>query len=276
MNRDLEQESARDIERISSLEQQVAAEINELLGGEYVDGEGRIISTHYSDVNGGPIEAAIVKRDTEMVQGNEASWFGIYDDDQRGFLAAQYGVSTIDKSPDSQIAELITHLPEMREQRRQADGAVAETIAWVTLQRSLGPDFIVVKTNAADDERGVDLLIIDKQTGQPFGVIDVVTDRVGGSRAGGKYKKVQEKNQRGGALIRYGLKAVGDQLTRATLEHVPTFAYEVDKDSLDEQLAGLMYMNDISPEVIRPMIESMTSQARSYLEDEKIGDTSNV
>ena len=116
---------------------------------------------------------------------------------------------------------------------------LAEKVIFVVLYKLLKDRFIVVRTSDYDDyKNGVDFLIVDKKNGSVVGAIDGLHDENKGSqdRAKQKEKKVQQKNERGGAMVRFGLRVdpVSQQAKPESLKNVPVFYLPVKNQHLEQ------------------------------------------
>ena len=263
----VEGEGSRDIATIDALERYTATHINDAFGELLVDDTSRVLAEPFCREHGGPVESEIVGRDEAMVTANEEAWAGIYDADP--LVARSLGIDPTGLTAEQMTTAMRERLPELREQRRLSDGSLAETIAVASLNRAF-PEMITVKTHASDDERGVDLMMVDRLTGQPFGFLDIVTDEERGERVASKMEKVRIRNERGGSTIRYGVAMDAGRPVRASLDHVPTFAFQLPREKLDEWLLEMSRSDGAPDELAELVVGSIEQQATEFALDRKI------
>jgi len=93
---------------------------------------------------------------------------------------------------------------EVHQKRIMTDGEKLEMLTYATLQKGLGPDFIVARSAPDDDKkRGVDTIAFDKTTGNLVCAFDEVSDMAGVEYLR-KQGLVRNRNiDKGGATLKY-------------------------------------------------------------------------
>ncbi|MCR4280139.1 MAG: hypothetical protein NUV82_01790 [Candidatus Komeilibacteria bacterium] len=137
---------------------------------------------------------------------------------------------------------------EYHESKLRKDGEQAEMAITALLYKFLRDDFIVVRSAKYDDyHAGVDMLIINKKTGEVVCGFDEVTDTSDGKRLKKKQNKVIDMALQGGAEVKYGLTFVKQQLdkpmrlVKTDLNNLPTFYLPISKEDLRLLLNNMNY-----------------------------------
>jgi hypothetical protein len=102
-------------------------------------------------------------------------------------------------------------------------GELAELLVAIVFNKCVEDNLLVFRGSIYDDiNNNVDIIIIDKRTMQPLGAIDVTSSLLSDVFKK-KQKAVNNKNQRGGTTIKYGITHTQDSVQLSSLENVPLF-----------------------------------------------------
>jgi hypothetical protein len=128
---------------------------------------------------------------------------------------------------------------QWRESRGKSKANQIEMAIMVLFYKILKTEFVVARSAAHDDyQGGMDIFLVDKETGQTLCAIDGVhTDDSGipgRDPNRGKAEKVKKKAERGGARVKYGLTLQEGRLTRSGLKNVPVFYLGMTSDEFGE------------------------------------------
>lgn len=134
---------------------------------------------------------------------------------------------------------------EIRKERLKNDGERLEMLKTAIFTKGLGDQFVVVRASRYDDEKGVDNIILDKETSDIICALDEVAD-VGSERYHKKVETVLSRNRRregGGATLKYGFfigkeKAGGTKLSFGRVENIPLFYLALRKQYLEEGIGN--------------------------------------
>lgn len=126
---------------------------------------------------------------------------------------------TADKNYISRLKKIMDEKDKLN--FNSADGELAEMFITICLNKYLSEDFVTVRTSVYDDiANGVDRLILDKNSDKVIcGIDDLIANPL---RFQEKMNHVANKNKKGGAYIKYGLRfEKNGSIKKTKLENVP-------------------------------------------------------
>mgnify|MGYP001011442100 FL=1 len=135
----------------------------------------------------------------KFTEARETSFAKIDDPSERQRFANTYKV---DLNNDSQISGMM--LEDWHNKKRETKSAMLEMLVTTVFYKALGKDYLVVRSSTYDDyKNGVDLIIVNKKTGEVIGTFDEVHDRRFGDRTAEKNQKIIKQAKNGGVSIEY-------------------------------------------------------------------------
>jgi len=234
-----------------------SGKLNEGLGFELLDDEGRLRPEVFIDEEQRGYEADEVAADLDHVRRKEIMYAGLDNEKVVKFKATEVGLNTEGVVHEELISQLLKL--EARRKYKHA-GSQAEVAIPLALAEALGDRYLVVRTSEYDDfEAGVDHLIIDRQTGLVVCAIDEVVES---GRTVEKQERSAAKLRRGGSSVKYGLKDVNGQLVKGRLNHLATFIMPIEKQNISGCLKELAegQTGTFSRQVVANIVASMESQ----------------
>lgn len=121
------------------------------------------------------------------------------------------------------------------------EGNQLEVLKTFIFNKFAGDKLAVVRASRYDDIMGgVDNIMINKNTGKTICAFDEVGD-VKGDKYQEKKSKILEKNKRGGAILKYGLKLNKEEaeLKRSPREKLPIFFLALPSEVINESIKNL-------------------------------------
>jgi len=135
-----------------------------------------------------------------------------------------------------------------KEELRDSNGQLFEEAIACVFHRILKKNYLVVRSSDFDDfSNGVDLLIVDEETGEIICAVDDISTNENFQGIEDKENKVLLQNMNGGAKMKYGLtfKENGQsgemELTREKIKEIPIFFMHLSGEKLDELLSKMNY-----------------------------------
>lgn len=128
---------------------------------------------------------------------------------------------------------------EIKTERLKRDGEGLEMLKTAIFTKNLGPEFIVVRASYYDDKKGIDNIILEKETGNIVCALDEVADTSGG-RYQEKTERVLDRNRKkhgSGGTLKYGIRIENNKdgkkrLCLDRVENIPLFYLALPKRHL--------------------------------------------
>lgn len=124
--------------------------------------------------------------------------------------------------------------------KKEINGEKVELSTMITLYKFLNKNFIVTRAAKYDDiDNGVDTVIFNKDTGKIVCAVDE-SDMLVGRYAEDKKQKILNKNKKGGAWIKYGLKLNNNnpkKIEGALVRNIPLFELAMGLDELNKHFS---------------------------------------
>lgn len=240
-----------------------SSKLNEGLGFELLDDEGRLRPEVFIDEEQRGYETEEVAADLDHVRRKEIMYAGLDNERVVKFKATEAGLNTAGVAQEELVAQLLK-LEGRRKYKH--DGSQAEVAIPLALAEALGDRYLVVRTSEYDDfEAGVDHLIIDRQTGLVVCAIDEVVES---GRTVEKQERSAIKLRRGGSSIKYGLRVVDGRLVKGRLSHLATFIMPIEKQNISGCLKELAagQSGNFSRQVVANIVASMESQLENLVQ----------
>lgn len=254
LNRFKKPESKEDIcEKLSHALESVSRSVNSELGSDFLHADASVNMDSFADQPGYGLDS--VDRDKKFVDSQEENW------------SKETGLSRENWKKDKKMAK----------------STMLEMAITVVFHKLLKDKFLVMRTSSFDDYshhdeyKGVDNIIINKETGDVVCAFDEVHDRSDNARAFNKIQKIKRAAKQGGATIKYGLAYSKEQgaLVKSPVQHIPMFCLSLNPEELSGLLKGMDYNSENSSvsekEAFSKLINSLKDQV-DMLEAEEIGD----
>lgn len=225
---------------VNSLLQQIAEEINteakEMTGKEILNPDATInmrsfIGDPYKKVDD-------IKQDENTIEQKCIGWSAAYYESVQNHYKEKYRNPNLN---EKDIAKLW-------KQEQQADAAhQAERYITSVLYKFLKDNFLVMRSSEYDDfEKGVDNVIVDRETGDVICAFDEVKGEEDSKVWEKKIKKVREQAMGGGANIKYGVTFENNEngekkLVKKRIENVPNFYLPITSKNLDDLMKNMNY-----------------------------------
>ncbi|MFH0856453.1 MAG: hypothetical protein V1860_00970 [bacterium] len=247
-------------ERVDKILAEIAKEQNDFLRGfgelkrDIINPDCSINMRSFMTKGGeGIYQKDDIKKDEEFIREKEEWWSGgddETDEDKKRF-----------------------YLAEWTEDKKRSSGILFEKVITIILHKMLRKEFFVSRASKFDDyANGVDTIIINKETGGIICAFDEVT----GDDVETKENKVIEKDEKGGASIKYGItfekNNTGEiELIKKEIKNVPTFYLGLPKSDL-RRIANKMAYNteeksEAEIEICKRMVMSLKEQLANMLND---------
>jgi hypothetical protein len=239
------------LEKLKGLVGEIAGQINAQAEKEsgvkgLLNPDGTISMQGFAAENGGIYTQAEVDEDLKYVKNDELS-------NSSAFRFPK-------DSPERQA-----RVKEWQESRGKAKSNQVEMAVMVLLHKMPKDEFLVVRSAKRDDYAGgVDMLIVNKNTGAVICAIDDVHKE--GEDDRGKAKKIKDNAENGGTTVRYGLVSRKGKLERVKLKDLPVFYLGLTSEQFNELLAAMG--SDVNSIVSAKEIE-IFSQFVADLESQK-------
>lgn len=152
---------------------------------------------------------------------------------------------------------------DWRRNKDRSRSTIAEMAITATLHRILGERFIVARASKIDDYKGVDNVLIDKETGAVVCGFDDVLGHIGDDGGEIKDEKIKKKLLLGGSSLKYGATIINNEIVRKQLENVPTFFLSLSKEELEgilEDLKNNTVATENEKKLISKMVASLEEQ----------------
>lgn len=167
-----------------------------------------------------------------------------------------------------------------KQEKEKNFGELWEKAKTVVLNKIIGKEFIVVRASKHDDyENGVDNIIVDKETGNVVCAFDEVSTERGTEKEAKKFEKIEEKNGKGGATIKYGITVNEEKkIIKKEIENIPVFCLRLSGGDLIKLLHEMNHESEEPSEielgVFDDLIDSLEEQVRE-LKDKDIPEDEN-
>lgn len=244
-------------ERLRELLGSIAEEINNeqaLAGEQAIVSENCSLNMEAFQEPRGLYSEEEILWDTQTARDNEISWASADNPRAQDFCIdelkkeckkrygkewqSKYEADYADKTPEEIVLE----------NQKRSYGSLLEMALTGVFYKMLKPEFLVVRSSLHDDQQnGVDHLIIRRSDGALVGAFDEVNDERGGKRFEKKLERVQQKAQKGGSRVKYGItfeKSGRDEASRMVkkrLQNVPTFYLPLSTQELKGLLQDMSY-----------------------------------
>ncbi len=156
-------------------------------------------------------------------------------------------------------------LENWRLDREKNPAEIAEMALALVINKFLGADFIVARASNYDDyNSGVDLVVIDKKTGDVVCGFDDVLGNIGDDGGAKKEVKMTNFRKKGGAKIKYGATIKDGELIRQAAQGIPAFYLSLSQVELGELLTALKTGEPITPaenKIFNKLVASLEEQA---------------
>lgn len=166
-------------------------------------------------------------------------------------------------------------LADWRRDREKSAPVICEKALTLLFDQVLRSEFIVVRASTYDDyKNGADQLIIDKQTGAVICGLDDVLGHEGDDGGAKKASLLAKRMTEGGATVKYGIATSEDGLKCKSFSNVPLFYFSLSKEELGRLLmyleSGSTVLSQEAQEIYSKLVQSLASQAKSYLASPKV------
>lgn len=249
----------------------IAESINREAGFAFTDASCRVSMDAFSGV----YDKRMRKDDRKIVMANRLHSSGIED------LPAFREAAAAGHANPSENAAIEALLVAREEEAKKSDGQLAEAVATVVLHRAIGKRFLVARASEYDDYvHGVDMLVVDKETGETVCAFDEVVDAVGadGNDADAeRYRKKVARSKKsirehGGMRVKYGATYSGaggaSKMELAALDRVPTFCLSLDRAELYGLVLGMTRgtgeMNATEELFLRRLVGKLEAQEQDF------------
>lgn len=126
----------------------------------------------------------------------------------------------------------------VKEEKQKKSGEKLEMLIVVLFHKFLKDKFIVARSSPYDDIfNGIDMLILEKETGNLICAFDEVAD-THGPNLQNKIKEITEKNKSGGKL-KYGLKIENNEIKKGVVMGAPIFYLALPKERINDGIKNL-------------------------------------
>lgn len=133
---------------------------------------------------------------------------------------------------------------DWQKKKHEAKSAMLEMLVTTVFYKALGNDYLVVRSSAYDDyKNGVDLIIVNKKTGEVIGTFDEVHDRKMGDRTAEKNQKIIKQAKKGGVNIEYCPTIENGKIKKQKRNNIPNFYLLLTIDELEDALKQVDYDN---------------------------------
>ncbi|MFA4942466.1 MAG: hypothetical protein WC564_02405 [Patescibacteria group bacterium] len=151
---------------------------------------------------------------------------------------------------------------EWTKMREGARGIMTEKALTLLFYKFFGDDFIVARTAPYDDYRhGVDMLIVNLETGSPICGVDEMgaNDEFSYRHKGQKIYDIIGHN---GALVKYGATFKHGELQKKLIRNVPAFYMSLDDEDLKKLMPALEQKgtSDVESDIVKRILNSFESQ----------------
>jgi hypothetical protein len=115
-----------------------------------------------------------------------------------------------------------------------------EMYAALLFDKIFGDEYFILRTSRFDDiARGVDMIIVHKETGEVVCAVDEVGVREGSRAIERKREKTEKANREGGKSVKYGLVKKDGKFVPGENRHVPVLYADITLDAFQDMLAGV-------------------------------------
>ncbi len=257
----------------------IAAKTNEYLnqfidnekGKDIIGHDGHIFMRGFLRKKDGPFSKTGeggVSEDEKFVLERKKIFSGIWNDEGMPDINVQkYYRDTFGCDNEE---EMVARWEEGKDKTR---GNVLEHALLGVLYKALNKDFVVVHSSTYDDyANGVDYVIVNKETGDVACAFDGVNDDKGGERYEKKIKKIRQKSNKEGAVLKYGLTFETEdgkkKLVKKELKNIPIFCLSLSTGELEKLLGSMNYdlvggLSSEESKVFSGLVESLRSQTEN-------------
>ena len=158
-----------------------------------------------------------------------------------------------------------------KEEKEKNFGELWEKAKTVILNKIIGTGFIVVRASKHDDyENGVDNVIIDKEAGNVVCAFDEVSAEEGTEKEAEKSEKVEEKNKKGGATIKYGITVNEEnKIIKKEIKNIPVFYLRLSGRDLVKTLSKMNFKSEKPSEIELEVFGNLINSLKGQLEELK-------
>jgi len=185
----------------------------------------------------------------------------------------------IDKAEIDRLKNIFSEGKELwifDKERSRTHGELWEKALTIMLYKIL-PDYLIFRASEYDDyKNGIDNYLLDEK-GNPICGLDEVSTNDQSELHQEKSAKVEDKNIKGGATIKYGLAFDKEKnIVKDAIENIPVFYMRISGAKLVTVLKaiyinpGLDKISDIEFEIFDELIASLERQIEREIENEKI------
>ena len=244
------------LERLKNLVGEISASINKEAERDYgiknlVNNDGSLRMESYAKPQGGIYEQEQIEEDKEMDYGSEVS------------NAVAHSLPY--KSPEQRAA-----IDIWKQDREKSRAHHIELAIMALFHRVLGEEYVVVRSATHDDyNSGVDMLVVNKRTGDILCAIDEVhtddSEIAGRDPFRGKGEKYKKKALRGGARLDYGLTMQSGKLKRSKLQNLPLLYAGLTTNEFIQLTSAMQpgmraELTDLERSLFLRMVDSMQKQ----------------
>ncbi len=230
-------------ERLRVMSDEVNAELVAEGIKPILDERGRIMFQAYKKERGYYEEEV---KDDEMYVADRESKFlfmqrrrgNSLDNDER-YLAIYdyYTQHESDLSHDEKKARIEE---DLRAEKDSGFGEMWEMYAATLFHRMFGKEYFIMRSSRFDDiARGVDMLIVHKETVDVVCAIDDVGVRKGSLAIEEKRRRTEEANRKGGKSVKYGIVKKDNQFFLGKNNYVPVLYADITFDTFQDMLSHM-------------------------------------
>lgn len=248
-------------EKQKMLMSKIACQINESVEKygmkPLVNLDGRIRIENFSIENGGIYDAEVIATDTDLVHNADRSHSGSFEKATQARYHKQYGIETEEG--------ILAHY---KAEKEKSASNQSEMVVTALLHKILKERFLVVRASEFDDYlKGMDNLILDKETGAVICAFDEVVENISDAgKDSSKILKMQAKAEQGGAQAKYGVALRDDgELVRSHIQHIPVFYVNLKSadlkdltDSLTDHFDG--DVSSVERDIFTSLVDSIRKQ----------------
>lgn len=192
---------------------QFSKQAEDLTEKNFVNEEGIISMDSYQGV----FEEDRINADKKVVADCEKLWSGVEDKVTRESFIENYGF-------EGESEESVTERLLARYKKKKETSNEIEIILTILIQKTLGPEYIVLRASPYDDYmNGVDTVIVNKNTGEVIAAFDELHNDELGKRAKEKEDKILKKMKKGGAKLDYGFSFDQGKMVKKSFKNLPIF-----------------------------------------------------
>lgn len=228
---------------LNKLLKAVSEKTNNELGTNLLNPDGTIRMNSFKKGEGGPYKnEGEFKKDKHFVEEMDKKWSR-----KSGQTAAEF-----------------------LEEREFRHGSLWEKAVTIVFNKILKSNFIAARASRFDDyANGIDTLIIDKETGEVICAFDEVSAEKESEIDKNKCKKVEEKNESGGAKIKYGITFEEGKLIKGAIDNIPVFSLRLSGSELIETLQKMNFdslkkMDESELKLFDKLMLSMEKQIEGF------------